>query len=295
MIGELERAIADLLADRLVPGPTVSDVVRFGRGAGQPPNRRARVEVQVLQAEASDQLGDDGPERFGDRSTGIRTRPVLWLEGQVQLHVWVRDGERVTRQVLLRAVDEVLLALHDPAVRSGAVFAAASEADGFALDSGLRLRDIENTAMGRCQLRYAFGGRFWPVEQPVAGPPIADDGIQLRLAVLPVGIPTGVVATAGEPPIAVPITLDLRTSGTDAPDVIGARLLGSEPPGNLLATGPSPTEGFVGISGVDGSYLLSYGPPPSVDSPVVARVELQLTGPDRRQIPLGELHIEVVP
>lgn len=297
MIEPFERVLTDWLADRLVPGTVVTDVARAGTNTAALDADEVRVEVRIRSAQPAASVGDDRDERFGSRETSIRTRPVLQLSGEVEVRVRAVDDTAARRRRLLEALDAVLLVTRDASLRSGRAFLTDREVHGFALDQGFLIRGAaEDDAGGAYVLTYAYGGRFWPVEQPAAGPPIAADGIQIRLASLPVQLPAGLVARVGGGPVDAAIVVGLQTSGADAPNVLGARLLGSDPPGSLVGNADAPTTGYVGISGdTQGRFTVRFVPDPALAAPDVARIELMLTGEDRRRIVLGVLHIEVLP
>jgi len=301
MIGGFEARLAELITDRLAEVPELSVVARPGAPMPAPVADTGRVVVAVVQTAPLGDVADAGREVFRAGST-LATRPLLRLHGMVALAVETTDAAGVlgTRGVLFRLVDALLLSLDDPEVRAGAAF-ATDEDLGFALDR-FQLSDVafQDPSGGtqRAVVRYAFTGRFWPVEPAQAAGAIRS--LPVRVVVLPAGLPERLRARAGGAPLRIPVTLDLRTlevgdgSGAAAPRLV-ARLLGASPPGAL-------EEGEVTDAGrayapdlgdAAGAFTVVYRPPAVVAGTARVRVGLGLAHGPRRTIAVGELAIEV--
>ncbi len=291
MIDAFEAALTDLLANALAGDQAISEVLRVGRGTGQPAAGMVRLEAGVLSATASDHLGDDLPERFGNRREGITTRPVFWLDGMVQIELRMRRSN-TSRQTLVRTVDRVLVALHSTTIRTGRSFTPEAEQNGFALDGGLRLVALDSEAATNATLTYHYAGRFWPTTAPESGESIRST--HLRQVSLPLRVATALRARAGGPELLIPVAVDLMAPTPEAAPVLAARLLGSEPPGSLSGNTDAPREGFVGLEEEGGVYPLRYTPPETLESPSVVNAELVLLG-EAGGFSLASVRIEVLP
>ncbi len=303
MIDAFESRLADLLADATSGAAAVAGVSRLRDGLTDAPAGKARVTVQLISGAPSTELGDDRLESIDKLSQ----RPVLRLSGEAEIAVEVATqaapaDQAGERGVLLRALDAVLLALHDATVRDGTKFATnvdqGFELDGFRLE-GLQPDAQQLTNFRRLTVRYAWSGRFWPATAPIAGPAIAK--VPTRVAVLPLTAPATVEVHAGAAPLSVAMALDLRgwqagAAGAPPPARAAARLMGASPPGALVGDATGLPAGWIGFA-VDaaGNFTLVYQPPATLAARADVRVEIGLAAPDHETAPLGELRITVRP
>jgi hypothetical protein len=278
MIDAFEARAADLLADRL----STTAQVRLWVGAARP-----WLEV-----------GDDR-EQVRRGPGGFELRPVLRLAGELFIELEIGapgeggPGAAVQRQTLIGALDQLLVALNDGAVRDGTAFATDVD-QGFELD-GFRLDRVEQAPDALSDFRriravYAYAGRFWPVQPALAGPAI--ETLPTRIVVLPAKRPEVLAAVAGGPDLEIPIALDLRVRSTAIARVV-ARLLGASPPGALIGDPTGLPPGSVGYVPDDGRFQLVYRPPVSLSKSTRVSVELSLSRQGGKGTRLDTLHIEV--
>lgn len=298
MLDAFEIRTTDLLADVLAGAPGLGPVGRFG-SVSEPSAGETGIALRVVSATANTRVGDDQRERLGPRGD-IRLRPVLFLEGEMELVLTLAPPPppqaSTTRALLIGMLDRVLLALHGEATRSGRAFLTADdlgfELDGFRLSRVGPVPEAEEDPL-RVALIYGFSGRFWPVETPAEGGLI--ETIPTRLAVMPVEVPGRVMVQAGAADIVVPIRLDLTTSGS-ASGAVAARLAGASPPGALISDGTDAPSGYQGFAvAVDGSVAIVYRPPGAVASRTDVRIETALANEDGPTINLPDLSVEVLP
>lgn len=306
MLDAFETKLADMLADRLAGETLIGDVRRPRVDSTPPAATAARVTVEVVSAVPTAELGDDRLEVLG-QSGAYELRPVLCLSGSVVVGLALGSASgaeaQTQRGLLLQALDHVLLALHGPEVRNGSAFGAAPE-QGFSLHAfrleritAVRSEVVPGAAddsgphMYCC---YAFAGRFWPVEPPVAGDIITT--LPTRIALLPAEVPSGDAAQrarAGGPDLEIPVRLDLRAMGGAAQRLI-ARLMGASPPGQLVGSAVEAPAGSVSYAvDPDGAYRVVYRPPTSLDGTARVRVRLALARAEGAAIAVDTLEIEV--
>lgn len=300
MLDAFEVRLADLLADELVGVANLGPIGRSGAVAAAAVGA-VGIAVRIARARPTAEVGDDQRERLGARGE-IRLRPRLHLEGDAVLALRAvapaGAAAGTARQRLLSVLDAVLLALHGEAVRTGRAFQLPPQDLGFDLD-GFRLASFDplpgeaNDPLS-ADLVYRYSGRFWPVEEPVAGDVIAS--LPTRMAVMPVQVPERIVARAAGGDIAVPIRVDLRAM-RGAPASLAARLAGAAPPGSLVGD-PAVIvpPGFVGFPAApDGAFRLVYRPPQQLATRTDVRVQTRLAHADRPSIGLADFVIEVLP
>lgn len=295
MLDAFEARLADLLADRLAaPEAGVAGLAVPERGAaGSLPATGVVPHVRLLSVVADPLLGDDAPRLRPDPG-GPRLRTVLALRGEAAVElVAAADASAALR---LRALDAVLVALQEEALRRGTGFDDGTD-QGFALRGFrfLRAGPAEGeTGLAEATLRavYAFEGEFWPVRPEAEGPAIVT--IPRRLVTLPVEAPETLSARAGGPDLAIPLRLDLNATG-GAPARVVARLRGAAPPGTLLGEALPAAPGSVAVAVTDGAARLSYRPPATLEGPARARIAAALEAEGRETVPLAELVVEVLP
>lgn len=296
MIEEFEARLADLIADRLAGTTELTSIGRMRDGF--PDAEGPSAAVMVLSADPDAELGDDRREVFGGRGERAE-RPVLRLGGEALVRLEVSAAaSSAERAALLRALDRLLLELHDPAVRDGSAFDTGADL-GFALDGGFRLARVTAGPDGapaldhrRFDLRYRYAGRFWPVMPPLVGPAITS--IPTRLALLPASIPKGLAARAGAPTLSIGVPLDLRALGGAVPELV-ARLQGAAPAGVLEGASDGLPPGFVRVPVLDGAARLAYVPPGALDARTVAGIELRYAGAGSAFPVLARFDVAVVP
>ena len=292
MLDAFEARLADLLADALV-GIAGLAVPRRGP-PGAIPAADVTPFVQVISARTDPVLGDDAPvtRRVGD---SLRLRTVLVLHGEVRISLVAANT--VAQAARIGALDTVLVALQQEAVRQGSAFDDGTD-QGFAL-RGLRFASAspgtEPTPLSAATwvLAFAYDGDFWPVRPEPEGPAITS--IPRRLVPLPVAVPERLFARAGGPDLVIPLRIDLRTTG-GAPARVVARLRGATPPGTLVGDTAGAPPGFVTVP-VDaaGTANLGYRPPAILAAPARARIAASLAGEGQPTIALAELVVEVTP
>jgi hypothetical protein len=306
VLDAFETKLADMLADRLAGDTLIGDVRRPRADSTPPGATAARLTVEVVAAVPTVELGDDRPEVLGQPGA-YELRPVLSLSGGVVIALALGTADAAQagaqRGLLLQALDHVLLALHGPDVRNGNVFGAAPE-QGFSLHA-FRLERITavraevvpgaaDESGPHMYCRYAFAGRFWPVEAPVAGDIITD--LPMRIALLPAEVPAGdgaARARAGGPDVAIPVRLDVRALGGATRRLI-ARLMGASPPGQLVGSAVDAPAGSVSYAAdPDGAYRVIYRPPASLDGTARVRIRLALARAEGAAIPVETVDVEV--
>jgi hypothetical protein len=305
VLDAFETKLADMLADRLAGDALIGDVRRPHADSTPPSATAARVTVEVVAAVPTVELGDDRLEVLGQPGA-YELRPVLSLTGGVVIALALgsadASGAEAQRGLLLQALDRVLLALHAPDVRSGSAFGAAPE-QGFSVHA-FRLERIAavrgevvpgaaDESGPRMYCRYAFAGRFWPVEPPVAGDVITD--VPTRIALLPAEVPEpgATRALAGGPDVEIPVRLDLRALGGATRRLI-ARLMGASPPGQLVGSAVDAPAGSVSYAAdPDGAYRVIYRPPASLNGTARVRIRLALARAEGAAIPVETVEVEV--
>jgi hypothetical protein len=221
VLDAFETKLADMLADRLAGDALIGDVRRPRADSTPPAATAARVTVEVVAAAPTVELGDDRLEVLGQPGA-YELRPVLSLTGGVVIALALGSADaaeaQAQRGLLLQALDRVLLALHGPDVRNGSAFGGAPE-QGFSLHA-FRLERIAavrgevvpgaaDESGPHMYCRYAFAGRFWPVEPPVAGVIITD--MPMRIALLPAEVPDVARAEGAAIPVE---TVEVEVQGT---------------------------------------------------------------------------------
>jgi hypothetical protein len=306
VLDAFETKLADMLADRLAGDTLIGDVRRPRADSTPPVATAARLTVEVVAAAPTVELGDDRLEVLGQPGA-YELRPVLSLTGGVVIALALGSATgaeaETQRGLLLQALDHVLLALHGPDVRNGNAFGAAPE-QGFSLHA-FRLERITSVrgevvpgaadeSGPHMYCRYAFAGRFWPVEPPVAGDIITD--LPVRIALLPAEVAaTGGVARAraGGPDVEIPVHLDVRALGGATRRLI-ARLMGASPPGQLVGSAVDAPAGSVSYAAdADGAYRVIYRPPASLDGTARVRIRLALARADGPAIEVETVALEV--
>lgn len=301
MIDSFEQRLADLLADRVADAAEIQQVGRRRDGSAPAAAGRVLCTVEVTTAQPAREMGDDRREvRRGPNGFGLR--PVLRLSGDAIVALEAAGGvapndQPGQRPALLRAVDQVLLALHDEDVRGGGAF-ATDEDQGFELDAFRFEGTGENADSAplpftRFELRYTYGGRFWPVQPDVPGDAILTPAT--RMAILPLDLPEPLTVHAGAADLAISIGASLGVAGGAEARVV-ARLRGATPPGQLVGDPTGVPAGAVGYVGdADGRYRIVYRPPATLGAPVTVRVALSLANRERPTVALGELRLRVQP
>lgn len=278
MIDRFEARLTNLIADRLAGTTEIVSVARMRDGLPRPTATGPRAAVAVLSANPDEELGDDKPEVFG--GPGERAlRPVLRLAGEALVRLEVAEASSPNQRLaLVRALDRLLLTLHDEPVRSGKAFDTGAD-QGFALDGGFRLARVAAVPTGappaehrRFDVIYEFAGRFWPARAPLAGPQIAR--IPTRLVVLPMRLPAGLSTQAGASALQIEVPIDLRATGGATP-ALAARLQGATPPGALQGDPAGLPPGFVAVPVAGGAARISYLPPATLEEPEEAVIEIR--------------------
>lgn len=281
MIDSFEARLVNLIADRLAGTTEILSVNRMRDGLPLPTAVGPRAAVLVTTARPQEDLGDDRQEVLGDK--GARAlRPVLRLDGEALVRLEVKEATNVAqRSALVKALDRLLLVLHDADVRSGKAFQTATD-QGFALDGGFRLVRFDAIPLGtpaiesrRFDVVYAWSGRFWPVRPALLGPRI--DDVQTRQVVLPMQLPQDLEVKAGAAPITVSIPLDLTATGGAVPALV-ARLQGATPPGTLVGATTGLPPGFFAVPVAAGVARVQYRAPATATEPADAVVELRIGG-----------------
>lgn len=291
MLGAFEAALADLVAEALpaLPAPLRRLPVSLPPAGVQPA-------VRLLGAESVAALGDDAPRvrRRPDGGLGLGVR--LALRGEAAIDLVAAAG--LARAEHWAALDALLAAFQDEAVRSGAAFD-----DG--TDRGFLLRSFRLHSAGPApgeglvppaslQAVFDYEGEFWPVRAEPEGPAIVS--IPARLVVLPVERPEALVARAGGPDLLIPLRLDLRALG-GAPAQVVARLRGAAPPGSLVGD-PAPgfAAGAIAVT-VDeaGTARFAFRPAATLAARGTARITASLAAEGRPTVALAELAVEVLP
>lgn len=299
MLDAFEARLTDLLADALEGTDAISAVLRARDGMSPPGANGVRVVVQVVGVAPDTRVGDDRREILGQPGDWS-LRPVLHLTGTVQVSLATGQArtsvdQQAQRSRVLGALDAVLVAMQAEAMRTGTGFDTGTD-QGFDVRD-LRLQEVEqatetSTSHRSLTMRFAFQGRFWPVEAPVAG-----DSIQMiptRVAFLPVRLPEQTRVRAGDPELSIPVQVDLR-SLNGAPARVVARLAGSEPPGQLVGITDDLPVGSVGYEAVEpGLFLVRYQPPAALSGSTRVRILLRLSHTDRVSVELAELSVAVV-
>ena len=299
MIEPFEAALADLLADRIGAVDAVQEVTRWSDGLPSLQPDETLVVVQVLDGELSADLGSDRDEELR-RPGGIELRTSLRLEGRVRIAVEIGTASNpadraAQRSVLMTAVDEVLAALHDDDVRTGAVWGDHPD-QGFAIER-FRLEQFEHATepaedFHRLDVSCRYRGRFWPVVPAIEGD-VIEEPIRVRTALLDARLPVGLRARGGGPDVFAPVTLDLRAVGGAEPRLV-ARLAGAAPPGELVGDDTGVPPASVGyLPDESGRYRVVFRPAPALAASATARVVLSLSAPDRPTARVGEFEIQV--
>jgi hypothetical protein len=303
MIDGFEERLADLIADRLAAVTELQLVTRPRANLPALAADRGRVVAAVLQGAPVADLADPPRELFRTGST-LATRPLLRLTGTAALAVETQDGGAGpgARPLLFRLMDQLLLTMADPQVREGAAF-VADEDLGFALER-FELTEVKfeeaTEGLRRAVARYAYTGRFWPVEPAQAAGAIR--ALPVRMAVLPAGLPDQLRVRAGGDPLRIPVVLDLRAlqvgeaAGAADPRLV-ARLMGASAPGALEGgqAGEAPPGATIYAPDAAGGFTIVYRPPAAVAGRVRARVGLGLAHGAHPTIAVGVLAIEVGP
>jgi hypothetical protein len=195
----------------------------------------------------------------------------------------------------MRAVDAVLMVLHDPSVRDGRVWGDDHD-QGFAIDR-FRLARFEHPLEPVDQFRRIdvwcdYAGRFWPTT-PVAEGERIEEPVRIRIAALDAVLPLGLRGRGGGPDVLAPVTLDLRTLG-GAPARLVARLSGAAPPGELVGDTDGVPAGSVGYEPLDGGrFDVRFRPAAVLAGSATARVVLSLAAEDHSTVGIGEIEIAV--
>jgi hypothetical protein len=289
-----------MLADALPANTGVQLVTRprSDLGAVAPAKDKVVVLVRTVSAAATQRLGDDQRERRGTKGH-YQLQTSLHLEGQVAIDCTINaDGGNdleLRRPALMQALDRILVALQAENVRTGPAFQTGDDL-GFEI-VGFRLVRVEPPAenpgtFAALRAIYAFSGRFWPVEAPLAGRHITTP--LTRLAVLPVVAPERVMAAAGGADVTIPLRIDLRTLG-GASAVVATHLEGTSPPGSLVGgTTQGVPDGWRGFTLDDsGVAAIVYRPPAAVAGIAVVQVAATLCRASEPSVPLAGITIEV--
>jgi len=296
---EFEDRLTDLLADRLAAVSGIA-VLRTLDGTAQV--NTVQVAPRITNVTTDVEFGDDDRDRIGPRSE-LRLRTTLHVAGDVllTLRIGARANAAQRRQRLLTALDRVLPALAEGEVRRGHAFELPTD-QGFELD-GFRLlgfAEPEDASAGMMEVRYRFVGRFWPAGIEQIGDAIRR--IPVRVAVLPIMLPQGLVAREGTE-IEIPVRLDVRALESRAPGEVTppfgsghvhAQLRGASPPGVLIGGIASPTGiGRAYAQSETGVFPVIYRAPATVAGRAEAHIDLSYEREGATRVHLGEVAVEV--